>query len=126
MKMKQPVFAILVVWLMMSACSKQDEQVTVAEKPAVPATAPVVAEQAKPAPATEAPAPVQAAAPEKKAEPAPPFEKPQAKAADGALSHEAGAWPVTRSRASWSVRRGTMSASATKATRMPKSVWWKK
>ncbi|MFZ5523363.1 MAG: hypothetical protein ACOY9D_04670 [Pseudomonadota bacterium] len=85
--MKQPVFAILVVWLMMSACSKQDEQVTAAEKPAVPAAAPVVAEQAKPVPAAEAPAPVQAAAP------VPPLEKPQAKAAGGAPSHEEGLAP---------------------------------
>jgi cytochrome c len=83
MEMKQPGFAILIVLLMLSACSKQDEQVSAADK-SPPPVAPVVAEQAKPAPATEAPAPV------KVAEPAPSMEKPQAKTAGGVLSHDEG------------------------------------
>jgi len=68
--MKQPGFAILIMLLMLSACSKQDEQVSAADK--------------SPPPATEAPAPVKAA------EPAPSMEKTQAKTAGGALSHDEG------------------------------------
>jgi len=85
--MKQPGFAILIMLSMLSACSKQDEQASAADKsppPAAAPAAPVVAEQAMPAPAAEAPAPVKAA------ESAPPMEIPQAKAAGGALSHDEG------------------------------------
>jgi len=76
--MKQPGFAILIVLLMLSACSKQDEQVSAADK------SPPPAEQAKPAPATEAPAPVKAA------EPAPSMKKTQEQTAGGTLSHDEG------------------------------------
>jgi len=85
--MKQTVFAILVVLMMLSACSKQGDQTSAAEKPAAPATTPaepVVAEQVKPAPAAETPAAMQRAAP------VPPMEKPQATAAGGVLNREEG------------------------------------